>query len=91
MVTYVLNIFNSIFCCLDIRQLQMIFTSQIILDISLSIAERNSSDVDWGSFIEYVHTKGGGGSSKKVIHAYKKEGVDISKYLRKMSLVACIL
>jgi len=50
-----------------------------------------SSDVDWGSFIEYVHTKGGGGSSKKVIHAYKKEGVDISKYLRKMSFVACIL
>ena len=35
MVTYVLNIFNSIFCCLHIWQLQMIFTSQIILDISL--------------------------------------------------------
>ena len=34
--SYVLNIFNSIFCCPDIRQLQMIFTSQIILDISLS-------------------------------------------------------
>ena len=36
MVTYVLNIFNSIFCCVDIRQLQMIFTSQIVLGIPLS-------------------------------------------------------
>ena len=36
MMTYVLNIFKSIFCCLDIRQLQMIFTSQLILDIFLS-------------------------------------------------------
>ena len=36
MVTYIQNIFKSIFCCLDIRQLQMIFTSQIIVDISLS-------------------------------------------------------
>ena len=36
MVTYTLNIFHSMFCCLDIRQLQMIFASQIILDNSLS-------------------------------------------------------
>ena len=35
MVTYVLNIFKSILCCLDIRKLQMIFTSQIVLDPSL--------------------------------------------------------
>ena len=36
MVTYVLNFFNSKICCLEIRQLQMIFTSHIMLDISLS-------------------------------------------------------
>ena len=35
-MTYVLDIFISIFCCLDIRQLQMIFTSQTALDISFS-------------------------------------------------------
>ena len=36
MVTYLLNMFNSIFSCMLIRQLQMIFISQIILDIFLS-------------------------------------------------------
>ena len=36
MVTYVLNIFNSLCCCLNIWQLKMIFTSQIVLNISLS-------------------------------------------------------
>ena len=35
-MTYILNIFNSMFSCLHIRQLQMIFTSQIVLEISLS-------------------------------------------------------
>ena len=37
MVTNVLNMLNSIFFCLDIRQLQMIFTSQTILDVSFSV------------------------------------------------------
>ena len=37
MVTYALSIFNSIFCCLDTWQLQMIFTSHIGLQISLSM------------------------------------------------------
>ena len=36
MVAYVLNIFNSIFCCPDIRKLKMTFTSQNITGISLS-------------------------------------------------------
>ena len=37
MVTYVLNVLKSIFFCLDIRQLQKIFTSQTILDVSFSV------------------------------------------------------
>ena len=36
MVVYVLNIFNSIFCCFDIRQSQMILTSQHLSNTSLS-------------------------------------------------------
>ena len=31
-MTYALNIFNSKFFCLDIRQLQIIFASQAVLD-----------------------------------------------------------
>ena len=36
MATYVLNIFNSIFCSPDIRKLQLTSTPQIIQDISHS-------------------------------------------------------
>ena len=35
--------------------------------------------------------KEGEGSSKSVHHAYKWEGVDTCKYVRKKSLFACIL
>ena len=41
-----------------------------------------------GSFIEYVRTKGEGGSRKRVRHAYKG-GVDIFKYVpQKKSLLS---
>ena len=35
-MAYVVNIFYSIRCCLNIWQLQMIFTPQMVVNISLS-------------------------------------------------------
>ena len=37
MATYVLNVFNYIFCCLKVQKLQMIFTFQMILSIFNSV------------------------------------------------------